>query len=121
MIERYDTFDTKECPDELTFSDFNDYTIPSDYYNLLNDDDDDGNNTAVTPIDYSLLGNKGMEDAVVPNNEEINNEIKIDDDDSLAYAIDPIQNETTEIEGMDNEHEGREIEGLDAENEGVDS
>ena len=43
-IEGCDTFNTKWCPDELIFGDFNDKLIPSHYYNFLNYDEEDGNN-----------------------------------------------------------------------------
>ena len=56
-IEYYDTFNTKGCPYELIFGDFNDQSIPSDYYNLLNDDNDDGNNIPVNLFDDVLLDN----------------------------------------------------------------
>ena len=52
-----------------------------------------------------------MEDAVVPNDE-------INDDGSLASAIDPPPKNIVEIEGVDrmgNETEEREIEGVDSE------
>ena len=59
MIERYGAFNTKGCPDELIFGDFNDQPIPSNYYNLLNDDDDNdydyGNNIPGNPVGDSLL------------------------------------------------------------------
>ena len=57
LIEHYDTFNTKVCPDELMFGDFNDQSIPSDYYNFLNNYDDDGNNIPGTPIDVALPEN----------------------------------------------------------------
>ena len=54
------------------------------------------------------------------NDEHINNEIiTIDDDDIPTSDIDSLQNEITEIEGVDNEIEGREIEGVDSESEVV--
>ena len=55
-----------------------------------------------------------MEHAVVTNYEDINDEIIMDDDDSFASEIDPLQNGILEVEEMDNINEGREIEGLDA-------
>ena len=55
MIELYDTFNTKGCPDELIFGDFNDQPISSDYYNFLNDDNDDGNIIPGTPIGDALI------------------------------------------------------------------
>ena len=89
VIGRYETFNTKGCPDELFLGYFNDQPIPSNYYNILNDDDDYGNNITGTPVDNALLDNELVEDAVVPNDEDINYEIIIDDDDSLASDIDP--------------------------------
>ena len=56
-IEQYDTFNTKWCPDELIFGNFNDQPIQYDYYNLLNDGNDDGINVTETPVDYSLPDN----------------------------------------------------------------
>ena len=60
VIERYDTFNTKGCPDELFFGYFNDQLIPSNYYNLLNDENDNGNNIPSNPVEYSLLENEGV-------------------------------------------------------------
>ena len=62
FIERYDVFNTKGCPEDLIFGDFNDQPIPSTYSDLTNDYDDDG-----TQIDADLTDNKGVEDAVVPH------------------------------------------------------
>ena len=76
-IERYDTFNTKGCPEDLIFCDFNDQPIPSTYSDITNDYDDD-----VTQIDAALTDNEGVEDAVVPNDEN-------NDEDSLASDIDP--------------------------------
>ena len=36
-IEQYDTFNTKVCPEDLIFGDFNDQPIPSTYSDLTND------------------------------------------------------------------------------------
>ena len=91
VIEQYDTFNTKGCPDELIFGGFNDQPIPSDYYNIINDDNDDGKNIPGTPIDDALLDNKGVEDIVVPKDEDTNDEIIIYDDGSLASDIDLLQ------------------------------
>ena len=55
VIEKYETFDTKWCPYEITLGYFNEQTIPSDYYNILNDDNDNGNNISGTPVDDALL------------------------------------------------------------------
>ena len=121
VIERYYTFNTKGCLYELIFGNFYDQLIPSDYYNILNDDNDDVNNITGTPVDYALPDNKGVEDAVFPSDEDINDEIIIDYDDRLASAIDPLQNEIMEIEGVDSENGGGVIEGVEEENEGVDS
>ena len=95
MIERYDTFNTKGCTDELIFGHFNDKPITSDYYNLLNTDNDGGNNVPDTPVDDAPSDSKGLEDTVIPNDKDINNEIIIDDDYSLASDIDPLQSEIT--------------------------
>ena len=57
VIEKYDTFNTRRCPDELIFGDFNDQPIPSHYYNFLKDDNDDGNNVPGTPVEDSLPDN----------------------------------------------------------------
>ena len=89
VIELYDTFNTNGCPEDLIFGDFNFQPIPSNYSDLTNDYDDDG-----TQIDADLTDNKGVEDAVVPNDEK-NNE------DSLASDIDPPPNNILEIEGVD--------------------
>ena len=42
-----------------------------------------------------------MEDAFVPNDEDTGDEIIIDDDYSLTSAIDPLQTEILEIEGVE--------------------
>ena len=72
-------FNTKGCPEDLIFGDFNDQPIPSTYSDLTNDYDDDG-----TQIDAALTDNEGVEDSVVPNDENSNK-------DSLASDIDPPQ------------------------------
>ena len=83
MIERYGTFNTKGCPDELILGNFNDQPITSNYYNLLNYDD--VNNVPGTPVDDALPDKKGLEDSLIPNYGDINYEIIIiGDDDSLA-------------------------------------
>ena len=60
VIERYVTFNTKGCPEDLIFGVFNDQPIPYRYSDLKNDYDDDG-----TQIDSTLRGNKGVEDVVI--------------------------------------------------------
>ena len=92
VIEGGDTFNTKWCPYELGFGYFNDQPIPSNYYNFINDENDDGNNIPINPIEDALPDNEGVEDSVVPNDEDINNEIIIDDDSRLVSDIDPLQN-----------------------------
>ena len=77
VIEQYDTFNTKGCPEDLVFGSFNDQHIPSTYSDLTNYHDTNG-----TQIDAALTDNKGVEDAVVPNDENNN-------DGSLALVIDP--------------------------------
>ena len=91
-IESYDTFNTRGSPDELIFGYFNDKTIPSEYYNFLNDDNGDANNIPGTPVDNFLPKNEWVEDAAVPNDEDINDEIIIDYHDSIASYIDPLKN-----------------------------
>ena len=44
VIEIYDTFNTKEFPEELILGNFNGQPIPKYYYNFLNNENDDGNN-----------------------------------------------------------------------------
>ena len=85
---------------------FNNKPIPPNYYNFLNNDDAKENNITGTPIEDILPDNKGVEYAVVPNHEDIYNRIIIDDNDSLASSIYPLQNEILEIEGVDNENKG---------------
>ena len=101
MIEQYDTFNTKGFTDELIFGDFNYQPIPSDYYNFLNDYKDSGDNDPRTPVDNALPENKLVEYEVVPNYEDINNEITIINDYySLASDIEPLQNQILVIEGV---------------------
>ena len=69
MIERYFKFNTKICTYKLIFGNFNDETIPPNYYNLLNDDDGDGNNSPDTPVDDSLPDNEGVDYEFVTNDE----------------------------------------------------
>ena len=63
-IERYDTFNTKSCPVDLIFGDFNGQPILSTYSDLTNDYDNGG-----TQIDAALMDNEGLEYAVVPNDD----------------------------------------------------
>ena len=100
VIELYDTFNTKGCPEDLTFGDLNYQPIPSTYSDLKNDYDDDS-----TQIDASLTDNEGVEDAAVTNNEN-------NDENILASDIDPPQNnimETEEAERISNETEESKI------------
>ena len=76
FIEQYDMFNTKCYPEDHIFGDFNDQPIPSIQSDLTNYYDNNG-----TQIDAALTENKGVEDAVVPNDENNN-------DDSLASDID---------------------------------
>ena len=62
-----------------------------------------------------------MEDALVLNYKDINDEIIIDDDESLLQTLIPPQNEMVETEEVDNETERGEIEGVESENYGVES
>ena len=88
VIERYDTFNTKGCPEDLIFGDFNDKPIPSTYSDLTNDYDNNG-----TQIDDALMDNKVVEDAVMKNDE-------INDEDSLDSDINPPPNNFLELEGV---------------------
>ena len=85
VIECYENLNNKGFPDELIFVKFHDQLILPDYYDLLNDDDEyyDKNNITRTPIGDVFLENEGVEDAVVPNDEEINDKIIIDYSGSL--------------------------------------
>ena len=69
VIEGYDTLKTKGLPRKLFFGDFNEQTIPPNYYNFLNDDDGDGNNSPDTPVDESLPDNEGVDYEFVTNDE----------------------------------------------------
>ena len=89
FIERYDTLNTKGCPEDLIFGDFNDKPIPSTYSDLTNDYDNNG-----TQINASPTYKEVVEYAFVPNDEN-NNE------DSLASDIDPLKNNIMVIEGVD--------------------
>ena len=62
VIERYNTFNTKGCPGDLIFGDFNDQPIPSTYSDITNDYYNYG-----TQIDTSLTDNEEVEDSVIPN------------------------------------------------------
>ena len=93
VIECYDTFNIKGLSDKLIFGDSNDQPIPYNYYNFLNDDDDYRNNITGTPVADALQDNKGSEDAVIPNDEDINDEITIDNDNSIDSDIDSLLNE----------------------------
>ena len=64
VIEIYDTFGIKGCLEGLIFSNINNQTITSNYYNFVNDDDDDGNNIPGTPIYNALTEKKLVKDAV---------------------------------------------------------
>ena len=92
VLDHHDTFNTKGCPDELVFGNFNDQPVPSDYYNILNDDDDNDNDIPGTPVGDTLPDNEGVEYVVFPNDEVINSERITDYNDSLASDIDPLQN-----------------------------
>ena len=54
-----------------------------------------------TPVYNNLLENKGVKNSVIPNDEDINYEIIINDGDSLESSIDPLQNKILKIEGVD--------------------
>ena len=77
MSLNYTTRLTPNVVQKTFFGGFNDQPIPSTYSDLTNDYDDNG-----TQIDAALTDNKGVEDAVVQNDENNN-------DDILASDIDP--------------------------------
>ena len=52
VIDRYDTFNTKGCPEDLILGDFNDLPIPFTYFYLKHYYDYDG-----TQIDAALTDN----------------------------------------------------------------
>ena len=57
FIEQYDTFNTKGCPEDLIFGEFNDQPIPYTYFDITNDYDNNG-----TQINAALTENEGVED-----------------------------------------------------------
>ena len=57
VIEWYDTFNTKGCPEDLIFGEFNDQPIPSTYFDLTNNYDNN-----VNQINAALTDNEGVED-----------------------------------------------------------
>ena len=68
-------FNTKVCPEDLVFGDFNNQLTPFTYTGLINDYDDDGTPIGATPMDKELV-----EDKVVTNDEDNNNKITTRDD-----------------------------------------
>ena len=94
-------FNTKRCPDEIFFGNSHDQPIPSNYCDFLNDDYDDENNIPCSPVEDVPPDQKKLEDSVVPNDEETDDEIIIDDADSPTVYIDPLQNEILNIEVVD--------------------
>ena len=100
LIERYYSFNTKGCIDEICFGHFHDQPIPPNYYNFLCDNNDDDNNNPGTPIDNIFLDNKRLYCTVITQtldsgDDDENNEddLVIDDADSLTSAIDSLQDE----------------------------
>ena len=89
LIELYDTFNTKGCPDKRIFGYLNDQLILLYGYNILNDYNDNDNNISVISVDDWLCENKWVEDPVMLSYEDINYEIIINDDDRLASDIEP--------------------------------
>ena len=77
FIERYDNLNTKGCPEDLIFGDFNNQLIPCTYLDIKHDYDDNR-----TQIDAALADKKLVGGEVVPNYENKN-------DDSLTSNIDP--------------------------------
>ena len=58
VIERYEIFNTKVCPYELVFGDFNYQQILPRYYNWLKDDNGDENDIPGNLVDDVLPDNK---------------------------------------------------------------
>ena len=88
VIKIYDIFTKKWWPDEIIFGDFHDQPIPTKYYDFLNDDY--GNIIPDTTVYNVLLDNKGLEYTVIPNDEDIELDIIIDDAYRLISSIDPL-------------------------------
>ena len=65
VIEKYETFNTRGCSEDLIFGGFNDHPIPSAYSDLTHDYDDDG-----TQIEAALMDNEGVVYAFVPNDKK---------------------------------------------------
>ena len=55
VIERYNNFSTKGCPEDPIFGDFNKQPTPSTYSDLINNYDDNG-----TPIDAYISEKEGV-------------------------------------------------------------
>ena len=72
MIECYNTFNYKGCPDEPIFGEFHDQPIHPGYYYFLNDNDDNDNNNTGTTVDDVFLDNEGVKYEVVPNATDAN-------------------------------------------------
>ena len=62
VVEQYDAFNIKCCPEDLIFRGFNDQLIPSTYSDIKNYYDDNGTQTYA-----ALTHNEVVEYAVVPN------------------------------------------------------
>ena len=84
MIEFFATFNIKRFPDELVFGDFHNQPIPPDYYDFLTDYDDSKNNIPDTPVGDVLPYIGVVEYVVFTNYEGTNDNIIIDDADSLT-------------------------------------
>ena len=67
VIECYDNFNAKGCPDELLFGDFHDQPIPPGYYDFLNDNNYDDNYTPKTPVGGFFTGGGWVEYSSVKN------------------------------------------------------
>ena len=89
---------------QTPFWQFYDQPISPNYYYFLNDDNDNENYIPGTPVDDVITDNKGVEDSVVKNDEDTDNETIIYFAESLASAIDPLQNEILKTEGVDAEN-----------------
>ena len=73
VIELYDTFNAKVCPDEILFGDFHYRPIPPGYYYFLYDNDNYEYNTPGNPVEGVFMDTEGVEDGTfMPNAPDIN-------------------------------------------------
>ena len=90
VIECYDTFNTKICPDKLIFGDFHDQPIPPGCYYFLNHNDDDDNNNPETPVEDVFTDNEGVEYKVIINASDDDANEKVIGNDTVTYDADSL-------------------------------